>query len=161
MSLEAFVGTDQALVIAIKALIAYWYVVVLLRIAGKRITMTLTTFDFVSTVAMATIIGSAIVSPSISLLEGLTAITALVGVQWVVGSVSARSERVRNLITSAPKVLFERGRFIDENLRAERMSREQLLQKVRAAGHADIDTVGWIILESAGSVSVVARANSN
>jgi uncharacterized membrane protein YcaP (DUF421 family) len=157
MSLDALIGTEQILTVAIKALLAYWYVVILLRIAGKRTTMAMTTFDFVSTVAMATIIGSTIVSPSVSLIEGLTAITALVGVQWVVGSASARSERIRHVITGSPVLLFRQGSFLDENLRAERMSREQLLQKVRAAGHVNTGTVEAIYVESAGTVSVIPK----
>jgi uncharacterized membrane protein YcaP (DUF421 family) len=157
MSLDALIGTDQLITVAVKAPLAFWYVVILLRVAGKRATMTMTTFDFVSTVAMATIIGSTIVSPSVSLIEGLAAITALVAVQWAVGSASSRSERFRNLVTGSRKVLYEDGHFIDENLRSERLSREELLQKVRAAGHADTETVGVIILEHAGTVSVIPK----
>jgi uncharacterized membrane protein YcaP (DUF421 family) len=160
MDMDALLGTDQALEIAITAVVFYGYMVLLLRISGKRTTMAMTSFDFVSTVAMATIIGSTILQGTISLIEGMVAVTALVALQWVAGLISARSARIRHLITSNPTLLFKNGEFQDGNLAEERISREQLLQKVRAAGHAGTASVSAIVLESAGTVSVVDKSKS-
>ncbi|TVR73488.1 MAG: DUF421 domain-containing protein [Sphaerobacteraceae bacterium] len=157
MNTEALFGTGQALEIAITAVVFYGYMVLLLRISGKRTTMSMTTFDFVSTVAMATIVGSTILQGTVSLLEGMVAVTVLVALQWVAGSVSARSPVIRHFITSSPAVLYENGQFNEENLMAERISREQLQQKIRAAGHGNLATVNAIVLESAGTVSVVEK----
>jgi uncharacterized membrane protein YcaP (DUF421 family) len=155
MDINTLVGANQALSIAVKAIAFYVYMVVLLRISGKRTTMSMTSFDFVSTVAIATIIGSTILQESISLLEGMVAVTVLVGMQWAAGSVSARSRRIRHFITSAPSLLYQNGQYLEKNLAAERISREQLMQKIRAAGHAGTTTVKAVVLESAGSVSVI------
>lgn len=160
MNTDAFVGTDQALEIAINAAAFYVYMVVLLRISGKRTTMSMTSFDFVSTVAMATIIGSTILQGTISLIEGMIAVTVLVALQWIAGLVSARSQAVRQIITSAPALLYQSGQFRDEILDAERISTQQVMQKVRTAGHANMQTVQAIVLESAGTVSVIEREKS-
>jgi uncharacterized membrane protein YcaP (DUF421 family) len=160
MDIDALVGSDQALSIAVNAILFYTYMVILLRISGKRTTMEMTSFDFVSTVAMATIIGSTILQEAISLLEGIVAVTVLVALQWVAGFFSARSSWFRHVITSSPAILYKDGRFHEQNLSASRISREQLLQKVRAAGHAGTDSVSAIVLESAGKVSVVAKSKS-
>jgi uncharacterized membrane protein YcaP (DUF421 family) len=157
MDTEALIGTDQAVTIAIKAIVFYAYMILLLRISGKRITMQMTAFDFVSTVAMATIIGSTILQGTISLLEGIVAVTALVAMQWIAGQISARSPAIRHFLTDSPTLLYQGEAFQDENLAASRLSREQVMQKVRAAGHANLSTVSAIILESAGSVSVISR----
>jgi uncharacterized membrane protein YcaP (DUF421 family) len=161
MDTGALFGTGQALEIAITAVVFYGYMVLLLRISGKRTTMSMTTFDFVSTVAMATIVGSTILQGSVSLLEGMVAVTVLVAMQWIAGWVSARYPGIRNVITSSPVVLFENGHFNDKNLAAERISREQLQQKIRAAGHGSLASVSAIVMESAGTVSVIEKRQTD
>jgi uncharacterized membrane protein YcaP (DUF421 family) len=160
MDMDVLIGTDNALPIAVKAVVFYGYMVLLLRISGKRTTMEMTSFDFVSTVAMATIIGSTILQGTISLLEGMVAVTTLVAMQWVAGQISAQSPGMRHLITSNPSLLFQDGHFYEENLARERVSREQLMQKVRAAGHASTESVSAIVMESAGTISVVDKSKS-
>jgi uncharacterized membrane protein YcaP (DUF421 family) len=160
MDMDVLIGTDNVLPIAVKAIAFYGYMVLLLRISGKRTTMEMTSFDFVSTVAMATIIGSTILQGTISLLEGMVAVTTLVAMQWVAGRISAQSPGMRQLITSNPTLLFQDGQFHEDNLAQERVSREQLMQKVRAAGHASTESVSAIVMESAGTISVVDKSKS-
>lgn len=161
MDMNALFGTDQALTIAVTAVIFYGYMVFLLRISGKRTTMSMTSFDFVSTVAMATIIGSTILQGSISLIEGMIAVTALVALQWIIALASSRSPLVRNVVSSSPALLFVDGQFNEANMAAARISHEQLMQKVRTAGHASTDSVQAVVLESAGSVSVIEKNKSS
>lgn len=160
MDLDTLIGTDNAMSILAKTFGFYVYMVILLRISGKRTTMEMTSFDFVSTVAIATIVGSTILQGSISLLEGMIAVTALVAMQVIAGHVSARSRSVRQIITSKPTILFQHGQFHESNLAAERVSREQVMQKVRAAGHASTASVRAIVMESAGTISIVERNES-
>lgn len=160
MDMDVLIGVDQALEIAVTAVIFYGYMVFLLRITGKRTTMSMTSFDFVSTVAMATIVGSTILQGTISLVEGMVAVTALVALQWLAGLISARSAVVRRIVTSEPTLLFRDGEFLEQNLSAVRISREQIMQKVRAAGHAGTDSVSAIVMESAGTISVIEANKS-
>lgn len=157
MDTDALFSTSGTATILVKVLVFYGYMVILLRASGKRTTMSMTSFDFVSTIAMATIIGSTILQSSISLMQGLVAVTALVALQWVAGLLSAQSTTVRSLIISAPTILFKDGEFVDRNLTTQRISREQIMQKVRAAGHGGTETVSMIVMESAGTISVVEK----
>ena len=75
-------GMEGALV---EAAVLYPYAVLLLRLAGKTTVGTARIFDFVSTVAMGTMVGSTIISKSIALTTGLAGLTALVALQWAVG----------------------------------------------------------------------------
>jgi len=65
----------------VEAAILYPYAVLVLRLAGKTTVGTARTFDFVSTVAMGTMVGSTIISESIALTTGLVGLTALVALQ--------------------------------------------------------------------------------
>jgi len=115
----------------IEAVVFYSYAVLLLRIAGKTTVGTARIFDFVSTVAMGTTIGSTIISPSIALTTGLVGLTALVALQWAVAYASSRSARFYRITTNTPRLLYDGSRFLDENLEAERVTRDDVMAKIR------------------------------
>jgi uncharacterized membrane protein YcaP (DUF421 family) len=139
----------------IEAVAMYAYTVVLLRLAGKRTIASATVFDFVSTVAMGTMVGSTIVSSSIALSDGIAGITALVALQWVVAWASSRNERFRSLITNTPRLLFAGSSFLDENLRQERVAREDILAKIRESGQPNLGSVQAVVFETTGQVSII------
>ncbi len=78
MDLGLFGGWGSMMGALIEAVVFYSYAVVLLRLAGKTTVGTARIFDFVSTVAMGTMVGSTIISSSIALTTGLAGLTALV-----------------------------------------------------------------------------------
>lgn len=94
MDLGLFGGWSGATSVLVKVVIFYFYAVLLLRLAGKRTIATTTVFDFVSTVAMGTIIGTTIISSSIALSDGIIGLTALVALQWLVAYASAHSASI-------------------------------------------------------------------
>ncbi len=121
MDLGLFGGWGSMMGALIEAVVFYSYAVVLLRLAGKTTVGTARIFDFVSTVAMGTMVGSTIISSSIALTTGLAGLTALVALQWAVAYASSRSGLFYRITTNTPRLLYDGSRFLDENLRAERM----------------------------------------
>ncbi len=148
-------GWDRAASGIIEAIAMYCYTVVLLRLAGKRTIATATVFDFVSTVAMGTMVGSTIISASIALSDGIAGLTALVALQWAVAWASVRSERFYRLITNTPRLLVSGSTLLDENLRRERVARDDVLAKIREAGQPNIGSVQAVVLETTGDISVI------
>jgi uncharacterized membrane protein YcaP (DUF421 family) len=70
---------------------------------------------------------------------------------------SFRSGRARKLLEGFPIVLVERGQLVDENLRRERMTRDEVAEEMRAQQIASLDDVEWAILEANGSVSFIKK----
>ncbi len=91
MNLGLFGGWAGMAGALIEAVVFYSYAVLLLRLAGKTTVGTARIFDFVSTVAMGTMVGSTIISKSIALTTGLAGLTALVALQWAVAYASSRN----------------------------------------------------------------------
>jgi uncharacterized membrane protein YcaP (DUF421 family) len=142
----------------IEALVLYPYAVLVLRLAGKTTVGTARIFDFVSTVAMGTMVGSTIISKSIALTTGLAGLTALVALQWAVAYASSRSPRFYRITTNTPRLLHDGSHFLEENLRAERITREDVLVKVREAGHPGLGSVAAVVLGTTGNVAVIASS---
>ncbi len=158
MNLGLFGGWSNMLGTLIEAVVFYFYAILLLRLAGKTTVGTARIFDFVSTVAMGTMIGSTIISSSISLTTGLVGFTALVVLQWFVALMSSRSGRFYRITTNTPRLLYDGSRFLDENLNDERITREDVKAKIRESGHPNLNAVAAVVLETTGNVAVISSS---
>lgn len=119
----------------------------------------MTIFDFLSTVVMASIIAGTIISESVALVEGIAALTTLVTLQWIVAFAGARSERFYRFITNTLRLLYENSQFLDKNLLDERVSRGEVIAKIREAGHLSPDSVHAVVLETTCDVTVLPSAD--
>ena len=135
--------------------LAYFALVILLRISGKRTLSKYNAFDFVVTVAFGSTLATVLISNEVSLAQGVAAFTVLLGLQFVITWLSVRSERVRELVKGEPTLLFHRGRFLDGALRRERVTREEVLAAARSEGIASMEDVEAAVLETDGTVTVV------
>ncbi len=115
-------------------------------------------FDFVSTVAMGTIIGSTIISQSIALTTGMVGLTAIVALQWSVAYAASCSVRFYRITTNTPRLLYDGSRFLEKDLDDERITREDVLAKVRESGHPNLGSVAAVVLETTGNVAVISSS---
>jgi uncharacterized membrane protein YcaP (DUF421 family) len=86
------------------------------------------------------------------------ALCLLVLLQYGIAWLSVRSQHFEALIKAEPTLLFHRGRFLRGAMRAERITREEILAAVRASGASDQAQIAAVVLETDGSLSVVGDA---
>lgn len=134
--------------------LAYIALVVLLRVSGKRTLAKMNAFDLVVTVAIGSTLATILLSKDVALAEGVAAYTTLIGAQFVITWLSVRSERLRGLVKSEPRLLFYDGAFLDSALRAERVTRAEVIAAMREGGFASKGDVGAVVLETDGGFSV-------
>jgi len=137
----------------------YFYVILVLvtRLAGKRSTSQLNNFDWIINVAVGSLAASGILIPTISRFDATIAIAALAAAQWLVTWVVARHEWAMRLVRSGPRVLTDRGEYLETAMLKERVTREEIRSKLREAGLFDPEDANWVILESDGTFSVIPR----
>ena len=136
---------------------AYLFLVVLLRVSGKRTLSKLNAFDLVVTVAMGSTLASALTSKDLPFAEAAAAFLVLVVAQYVVAKLSVHSRGFAQLVRAEPRLLFARGRFLEDALRAERVTRDEVLSAMRGSGFDRPEDVGAVLLEGDGSMHVLAR----
>jgi uncharacterized membrane protein YcaP (DUF421 family) len=135
--------------------LAYLGLVVVLRSSGKRTLSKMNAFDLVVTVALGSTLATVLLSSTVSLVEGLAAMALLAGLQFVVAWASVRSPRVARLVRSEPRLLFHDGAYLWEAMRAERVTREEILQAMRDSGVIRVEGVVAVVLETDGSLNVL------
>jgi uncharacterized membrane protein YcaP (DUF421 family) len=134
--------------------VAYIGLVVVLRGSGARTLSKLNAFDLVVTVALGSTLATVLLSASVSIAEGLLALVVLVVMQFVVSWSSRRWQRLERVVKSEPVLVYHRG-FRSGAMDRARVTRDEVRQAARGAGHASLDGVVAVVLETDGSLSVL------
>ena len=138
--------------------LSYAALVLLLRTSGKRTLAKMNAFDLVITVALGSTFASAILSSDVSLTEGVGAFALLCGLQFLVAWLSTRSGRFQGFVKSQPTLLFFRGRFQEDRLRQERVTREEVFAAMRSSGASIVSDVDAVVLKTDGTFSILTGA---
>jgi uncharacterized membrane protein YcaP (DUF421 family) len=150
---------DGLLLQAFKALAYYAALIVVMRLAGKRLAGQTTTFDLIVLITLAVVIQST------ALQEGW--VNAVVFVVTVfaahrgLAALCARSTWIRHWVRGKPSVLVRDGRIIEQALEREGISREELLAGLRKLGYDSPDPVKLAVLEETGHISAVGTENAS
>jgi uncharacterized membrane protein YcaP (DUF421 family) len=135
--------------------LAYGLLVVSLRVSGKRTLAKLNAFDLIVTVALGSTLASILLSESVALAEGITALILLIALQYVVTFLSVRSHGFARLVRSEPTLLLRDGAYCREAMRQARVTEEEVETVLRTNGMQAPAQAAAVILESDGSFSVI------
>lgn len=153
-------GWDNVLRIVVVGALGYAALVVLLRTTGKRTLSRLNAFDFVVTVALGAVFGSALTSSTVGLVEMVTAFSVLVLLQFLATTLGVRSRRFARLVTASPRLLWFRGQFLHDVLRAERVTEDEVVATARLHGLGSLAEAEAVVMEADGRFSVVKASST-
>lgn len=134
---------------------AYISAIVMLRISGSRTLSKMNAFDLVVTIAFGSTLSSILLNDDLSLATGIGALALLVVLQYVFAKLAVHSKRFRTLLTTQPVLMAWDGRTLDDAMRKERVTIDDVQAALRQKGFAQIDQVLAVVLEADGSLSVV------
>ena len=123
--------------------------VAVIRVVGLRSLSKMSSFDFAVTIALGGVAAS-----STSLLNGMIAVVALLATQTTIALLRQRTS-AGEVVDNTPMLLMRNGEFIDDALRHTRVTRSDVLAKLREANAIRLDQVHAVVLESTGDVSVL------
>jgi uncharacterized membrane protein YcaP (DUF421 family) len=150
-----FQGWDVLGRTLIVGVLAYAVLVLFVRVSGKRTLSKMNAFDLIVTVALGSTLATVLLSPDVALAEGVLALGLLVLLQYTVAWSQVRARWFKQLVKSEPTLLFHAGRFLDEALRRERVTHDEVLAAARTQGIEHMGAVAAVVLETDGSMSVL------
>lgn len=154
MLFDSWMGLARVVLVS---LAAYAALVLVLRLSGKRSLAKLNAFDLVVTVALGSTLATVLLAKDVALAEGALAFAMLAGLQYAVARASVRWRRFEKLVRSEPRLLARDGRYLDDAIHAERVTRAEVDQALRKSGVGRIADVAAVVLETDGSFSVIRR----
>jgi uncharacterized membrane protein YcaP (DUF421 family) len=143
---------QDLLLTAVRASLMYFYLLLIIRLLGKRSVGAVGAFDLVVALMLGEVVDEAIFG-DVALVKGLLAITVVAGWHFVNEWVSFRSPQVDRLTAGQPTVLMEHGQFQPAALARERVSQEEVLGQMRLHSIENPADVKRATLETNGQIS--------
>src|SRR4051794_16864438 len=140
-----------------RAVLVYMFLLVLLRVTGKRQVGQLAPFDLVLLLILSNAVQNAMNGGDNSFTAGALSAAVLVAVNGLVGYATFKSKWLEGLVEGRPKVLIHNGKIYESLLRSQRMTHHELLAALRRNGCACVEQVHIAILENNGQISVVPK----
>jgi uncharacterized membrane protein YcaP (DUF421 family) len=144
----------------LRPIVVYFFLVVGLRLAGKRELAQLNPFDLVVLLTLSNTVQNAIIGNDNSLTgRVITAGTLLLVNAWVVRFLYTH-ERLERLVEGDPEMLIDHGVLREDAMKRELITRAELDAAAHKQGFASLEEIDCAILEPGGAISFFARKPS-
>lgn len=144
----------------VRAAAVYVFLLVALRLTGKRQLGQMSSFDLVVLLILSNVVQNAMIGNDNSVTGGLIGATTVLVLNYVVARLVFTRRGVERLIQGAPTVLIHNGKIIEEHLRRELLTRNELMAALRRQGILSVDEVHVALLEETGAITAVTREHS-
>ena len=141
------------------AVFSYLGLLLMLRISGNRMLSQLNAFDLIVTVALGSTLATTILTKNVPLADGLLGFAMLIGLQWIISKLSMQFRGLEKVIKSEPNLLYFNGNYLDNALKECRVTKDEMLQVIRASG-ITLDDVQAVVLETNGKFSVIKKTDN-
>ena len=145
-------------VIALKTAVVYTFLVVGLRLLGKRELGQMSLYDIVLIIILGNAVQNAMINNDNTLGGGVVAATVLLLANRLLNVVLARSDRAERLLVGEPVLLASSGKILPDAMQRQGITRDQLDAALREHGYESLDGVHSVILEVDGTMSVIPSA---
>jgi uncharacterized membrane protein YcaP (DUF421 family) len=135
--------------------LAYFALIFILRISGKRTLSKMNAFDFIVTIALGSTLATVLVNKSVALADGILALSLLVGLQYLITFLAVRSKKISQLVKATPTLIVFNGEMLYKSMRNERINNDEIYAVLRDNGVASIKHVKAVILETDGNLTVI------
>ena len=147
------IDAEQLLQQALKALAYYAALIVIMRLAGKRLAGQTTTFDLIVLITLGVVIQSTALDDG--WVNALVFVVTVFAVHRGLAAWCSHSTWVRHLVRGKPSVLVRDGRVVEQALNNEGISRAELEAGLRKLGYDSPESVKLAVLEETGHISAV------
>lgn len=137
----------------LRTVLVYGFLILLLRVAGKRTLGQLTSFDLVVLLLLSNTVQNAIIGNDNSLVGGLIGAVVLIAGDYLVVRVLYNHRKAERAVEGSTSVLIHHGKFIDENMKRQLITHVELEAAARKQGIARMSDVRVARLETGGAVT--------
>jgi uncharacterized membrane protein YcaP (DUF421 family) len=136
----------------LRPIVVYFFLIVSLRLAGKRELAQLNPFDLVVLLTLSNTVQNAIIGDDNSITGGLIGAATLLVVNYAVVRFLYGHDKLEQLVEGAPDVLVDNGVLQPDRLRKELITIQELEAAAHKQGIASLDEVDRAVLEPGGSI---------
>src|SRR5215203_4701121 len=139
----------------IRATLAYWLLLFILRVLGRRSTSQMTPFELILLFMIGGMTIQAVVSDDRSMTNALLAVCTVASMHIVVSVLKQWSDGFAKVVDGTPLVVMDRGEWNKELMQACRIQEQDVMQAARQQGIQRAEPIKYVIVERNGSISIV------
>jgi uncharacterized membrane protein YcaP (DUF421 family) len=144
----------------IRPILVYFFLVVLLRVFGKRELAQLNPFDLVVLLSLSNTVQNAIIGNDNSVSGGMIGAITLLVTNYIVVRFLFRHRRLDQVMEGKPSTLIKDGHICKKEMARELLSMAELQSVIRRQGFDGIHDVETCILEPGGAFSIKGKSPS-
>jgi len=141
----------------LRPVVVYVFLVVGLRLAGKRELAQLNAFDMIVLLTISNTVQNAIIGDDNSVTGGILGASALLALNYFVVRFLYHHQWLDHLVEGGPTVLIENGTVRGDELKHELLTLAELESAAHKQGFGTLAEVDRAVLEPGGTVSFVAK----
>jgi uncharacterized membrane protein YcaP (DUF421 family) len=141
----------------LRPIVVYAFLVVGLRLAGKRELVQLNPFDLVVLLTLSNTVQNAIIGDDNSVSGGIIGATSLLLINYLVVRFLYDHHKLDQLVEGKADTLIENGSVRTEHLKRELITMEQLSAAARKQGFETLSEVQQCVLEPGGTLTFIGK----
>jgi len=143
--------------IVIRATIIFFFVFLLTRVVGRRELASLEPFDLILLIVIGDLVQQGVTQNDFSVTGAVLAVSTIGALTVLVSWTGFRWRGTRPVLEGDPIILVQDGEPIKRNLDRNRITFEEVAAAAREQQVDKIDDVKWAVLETSGTISIVAK----
>ncbi|MGG0667512.1 DUF421 domain-containing protein [Sporosarcina koreensis] len=151
---------NDLLIIGFRTILLYVFILIILRLMGKREVGELSVIDVVVFVIMAEVVAVGLESPDKKLSHSIFPVLLLLVIQLLTSLLSLKSKKFRDIVDGDPTLIIQDGVIQEEQMRKQRYNLDDLFQQLREQQIGSVRDVSYAYLEPSGNLSVFTYENT-
>jgi len=138
-------------------LVVYIFIVIALRLFGKKELAQLSVADLVFILLISNAVQNAMVGPDTTLLGGLVAASSLFLVNYIMKYLQYRYPKFGKLVQGSAIMLVYEGKMLKDHMGKAKISKAELMEAIREHGIESLDKVDLAVMEVDGRISILSE----
>lgn len=145
----------QFVPIAVNTLVIYLFLIVAVRIFGRRQLGQLTPIDVLVIILLGSCVETAMIHGDSSLKAGLLSATVLLITNRALAFLFSKSKRLRHIFVSGPTLIVHNGKLVQTNMDKLGLTERDVMEGIRAREQTDLKNIKFGVMEPDGTINVV------
>ena len=141
----------------LRPVIVYVFLIIGLRLSGKRELAQLNPFDLVVLLTLSNTVQNAIIGDDNSVTGGIIGATSLLAINYLVVRFLYDHRKLDQIVEGRADILVEDGKVHEHKLKKELITKEELAAAARKQGFEKLSDVRQCVLEPGGTLTFIAK----
>lgn len=141
--------------VVVRAAVAYFFLLLVVRVIGRRPGSQMTPFEFVLIFFIGGISIQSVVGDDHSFVNAFSAVATIALLHVLVAWSKQHFPRVAQVTDGTPLILLDRGRWQSETMLKMRIQDTDVMEAARTRGLENLSQIKYAILERNGGISII------